>query len=186
MTPIFFPTSSQFRKWLQKHHKKETELLVGFYKVSSGKPSMSWSESVDQALCFGWIDGVRKSVDAESYTIRFTPRKSSSIWSAINIKKVEELTRAGLMTAEGTKAFGLRTENRSRVYSHENETVSLDRKYERQFKANKVAWTFFTGQAPSYKKVATHWIMSAKQAKTRLSRLEKVIKTSEEQKRIAL
>lgn len=110
MTPTFFATQAAFREWLEKHHKKETELLVGFYKVSSGKPSMTWSQSVDQALCFGWIDGVRRSIDNESYSIRFTPRRSSSIWSAINIQKVEELTKAGLMTPEGQKAFDLRTE----------------------------------------------------------------------------
>jgi len=108
MNPTFFPTQEKFRTWLEKHHQTETELLVGFYKVNSKKPSMSWSESVDQALCFGWIDGVRKSIDEESYTIRFTPRKKTSIWSAINIKKVEALTKAGLMTPEGQKAFDLR------------------------------------------------------------------------------
>jgi uncharacterized protein YdeI (YjbR/CyaY-like superfamily) len=109
MTVTFFATPAAFRQWLKKHHKKETELIVGFYKVGSGKPSITWSQSVDQALCFGWIDGVRRSIDNESYCIRFTPRRRNSIWSAINIKKVEELTKAGLMTAEGQKAFDLRT-----------------------------------------------------------------------------
>jgi uncharacterized protein YdeI (YjbR/CyaY-like superfamily) len=184
MKPTFFATASEFRKWLKKHHQKETELLVGFYKVGSGKPSMTWSESVDQALCFGWIDGIRKSMGEESYTIRFTPRKSTSIWSAINIRKMEELTKTGLMTAEGEKAFSLRTEGKSRVYSHEKESATLDAKYEKQFKKNKLAWNFFKTQAPSYRKVIVHWIMTAKQEATRLSRLEKTIKESEQQRRM--
>ena len=184
MTPTFFATQAAFREWLEKHHKEETELLVGFYKVSSGKPSMTWSQSVDQALCFGWIDGVRRSIDTESYSIRFTPRRSSSIWSAINIKKVEELTKAGLMTLEGQKAFDLRTENKSRIYSHEKEPVTLAANYESQFKMNSLAWDFFNAQAPSYKKVMIHWIMTAKQEKTRISRLEKTIQISEQQKRM--
>jgi uncharacterized protein YdeI (YjbR/CyaY-like superfamily) len=184
MTLSFFATQADFRAWLEKHHKKETELLVGFYKVSSDKPSMTWSQSVDQALCFGWIDGVRKSIDAESYSIRFTPRRSNSIWSAINIQKVEELNKAGLMTPEGQKAFDLRTENKSRIYSHEKEPAILDPNYESQFRMNPIAWEFFNAQAPSYKKVMTHWIMTAKQEKTRLSRLEKTIQISEQQKRM--
>jgi uncharacterized protein YdeI (YjbR/CyaY-like superfamily) len=183
MTPKFFATPTQFRKWLEKHHQKESELLVGFWKVSSGKPSMTWSQSVDQALCFGWIDGVRKSQGEESYTIRFTPRKSTSIWSAINIRKMEELTKAGLMTPAGQKAFSYRTESRSKIYSHEKEPVPLAPAYERHFKKNKPAWKFFASQAPSYRKVIIHRIMSAKQEKTRLSRLQKAIEMSEQQKR---
>ncbi len=184
MVVIFFATQADFREWLAINHKNETELIVGFYKVGSGKPSMTWSQSVDQALCFGWIDGIRKSIDEESYCIRFTPRKRTSIWSDINIKKVEQLTKSGQMTEEGQKAFDLRTENRSRIYSHEKEPVNLDPNYENQFKANTLAWDFFNGQAPSYKKVMMHWVMSAKQEKTRLSRLEKLIKLSEDQKRM--
>lgn len=184
MTPTFFPTQEKFRTWLEKHHEKETELLVGFYKVNSKKPSMSWSESVDQALCFGWIDGVRKSIDEESYSIRFTPRKKSSIWSAINIKKIEELTKAGLMKEAGIKAFELRSESKSRIYSHEKEPEILDPEFEKKFKANATAWKFFNEQAPSYKKVMIHWIMTAKQEKTRLSRLEKTINISEKLKRM--
>ncbi|KQB41163.1 YdeI/OmpD-associated family protein [Flavobacterium aquidurense] len=184
MNPTFFPTQEKFREWLEKHHKTETELLVGFYKVNSKKPSMSWSQSVDQALCFGWIDGVRRSIDDESYSIRFTPRKKSSIWSAINIKKIEDLTKAGLMMPEGQKAFELRSEERSGIYSHEKEPSVLDPAFEKQFKANKVAWEYFNSQAPSYKKVMIHWIMTAKQEKTRISRLEKTINISAEQKRM--
>lgn len=184
MTATFFPTPEDFRKWLEKNHTTEKELLVGFWKVGTKKPSMTWSESVDQALCFGWIDGVRKSIDNESYSIRFTPRKPTSIWSAVNIRKVEELTKAGLMTEAGRKAFELRKEEKSAIYSHEKEPATLDPEFEKQFKANKKAWEFFSNQAPSYKKVMLHWIMSAKQEKTRLSRLEKTIRESELEKRV--
>ncbi|MBN1183195.1 MAG: YdeI/OmpD-associated family protein [Bacteroidales bacterium] len=181
----FFKTQDDFRKWLESHHEKETELIVGFYKVDSGKPSMSWSQSVDQALCFGWIDGVRKSIDKESYSIRFTPRRRTSNWSAINIKKVEELAKAGLMKPAGLKSFSLRKENKSEIYSYEKDTLFLDSNYEIQFKENKKAWDFFMKQAPSYKKAIMRWIMSAMQEKTRLSRLEKTIKESEQQKRVS-
>lgn len=184
MTATFFATQDQFRQWLAKNHQKETELIVGYYKVRSGKPSMTWSESVDQALCFGWIDGIRKSIDEESYCIRFTPRKPTSIWSTINIRKVEELSKAGLMTADGQKAFKLRTESKSNMYAHEIVPFKLDATYENQFKMNKKAWEFFMKQAPSYKKVMIYWIMGAKQVKTQCSRLEKVIKISEDQKRM--
>ena len=184
MLPTFFATSSEFREWLEKNHQTETELLVGFFKVNSKRPSMTWSESVDQALCFGWIDGVRKSIDNESYTIRFTPRKAGSIWSAINIRKVGELGKSGLMTAEGLKAFDLKTEHKTGIYSHENDLRLLAPQYEKQFKKDKRAWKFFQEQAPSYRKVMTHWIMSAKQEKTRLARLEKTIFVSAEGKRM--
>lgn len=184
MTATFFATPTAFRMWLKKHHKKEPELIVGFYKVDSGKPSMTWSQSVDQALCFGWIDGVRKSINKESYCIRFTPRKRKSIWSGINIKKVEELKESGLMTPDGQNAFNLRTENKSKVYAYEKPPVDLTPDYVKQFKVNRSAWSFFNLQAPSYRKVMIHWIMSAKQEKTRLSRLEKTIKISEQQIRM--
>ncbi|WP_291147712.1 YdeI/OmpD-associated family protein [Flavobacterium sp. UBA7680] len=184
MTPTFFPTQEKFREWLEKHYQKETELIVGFYRVSTKKPSMTWSESVDQALCFGWIDGIRRTIDEESYTIRFTPRKKSSIWSVINIKKVEVLTKAGLMKEAGIKAFEHRSEERSKIYSHENEAYVLDPEFEKLFKANETAWEYFNNQAPSYKKVIIHVIMSAKQEKTRLARLEKAIKFSAEGKRM--
>jgi uncharacterized protein YdeI (YjbR/CyaY-like superfamily) len=184
MTPKFFKTQAQFRKWLEKHHKREKELIVGFYKVGSKKHSMTRSQSVDQALCFGWIDGLGRTIDDESYSIRFTPRKKTSIWSAINIKKVEELTEAGLMTPDGVKAFSFRTASKSNVYSHENDFINIDAKFEKQFMKNKNAWNFFLQQPPSYRKVTTHWIMSAKQEKTKQSRLEKAIIASEQQKRI--
>lgn len=184
MSVTFFKTQDDFRKWLESHHEKETELIVGFYKVDSGKPSMSWSQSVDQALCFGWIDGVRKSIDKESYSIRFTPRSSNSNWSAFNIKKIEDLTKAGLMKPAGLKAFSLRKENKSEIYSYENDTIFLISNYEVQFRENKKAWDFFMKQAPSYRKAIMSWIMNAMQEKTRQSRLEKTIKESEKQKRV--
>jgi uncharacterized protein YdeI (YjbR/CyaY-like superfamily) len=184
MKTIFFKTQFEFRNWLEKYHQNETELMVGFYKVGSDMPSMTWSESVDQAICFGWIDGVRKSINEESYCIRFTPRKKTSIWSAINIKKVEALTGAGLMTAAGLKAYGFRTEDKSNVYSHENKLAELEEKYEDQFRANKPAWDFFSHQAPSYRKIMIHWVMNAKMEQTRQARLEKIMKASEEQKRL--
>jgi uncharacterized protein YdeI (YjbR/CyaY-like superfamily) len=184
MAPTFFPTQTDFRHWLEKNHRTAPELLVGFYKVGSGKPSMSWPESVDQALCFGWIDGVRRSIDSESYSIRFTPRKSTSIWSAINIHKVAALTDSGLMTPAGEKAFSFRKEHKSKIYSYEKEAAALDSDYETQFKNHTAAWDFFQKQAPSYKKLVIHWIMDAKQEKTRLSRLEKLIAESGEERKL--
>lgn len=184
MTITFFENQLKFREWLESNHDKETELVVGFYKVSSGKPSMSWSESVDQALCFGWIDGLRKSIDHESYSIRFTPRKPNSAWSAININKVEALAKAGLMKPSGLKAFSFHRTGKSTVYSQANEFVELASAYTDQFKQEIRAWDFFINQAPSYRKVITHWIMSAKQEKTRQARLQKTILASGHQKRL--
>lgn len=175
MTLIFFAKQADFRKWLQKNHKKERELLVGFYKVGSGKPSMSWSESVDVALCFGWIDGVRKSIDKDSYQIRFTQRKPTSIWSAINIKKIEELTKTGLMHPAGLASFEKRTESKSAIYSHEKEESTLPPDFKKQFKANKKAWDYFQSLAPSYRKLSTHWVTGAKQETTRIKRLNQLI-----------
>lgn len=183
MTPIFFSEQAEFRKWLEKNHDKEDELLVGFYKVGSGKPSMTWSQSVDEALCFGWIDGVRKSIDEDSYCIRFTPRKPKSIWSAVNIKKVDELTKQGLMKPSGLAAFARREESKSAIYAYEQEQVKLSDNFEKQFKANKKAWAFFESQAPWYKKREINKVMSAKQEATRQSRLDQLIDYSENEKR---
>jgi uncharacterized protein YdeI (YjbR/CyaY-like superfamily) len=176
--PIFFAKQSDFRKWLQKNHKKETELLVGFYKVDSGKPSITWSQSVDEALCFGWIDGVRKSIDKDSYQIRFTQRKPTSIWSAINIKKIEELIKKGLMQPAGLASFEKRVESRSKIYSYEKEPAELTQSFKKLFKTNKKAWDYFQALAPSYKKVSIHWVMRAKQEATRLKRLKELIANS--------
>ncbi len=184
MTPTFFAMQSDFRRWLDENHDQESELLVGFYKVGSSHPSMTWPQSVDEALCFGWIDGVRKSIDGDSYSIRFTPRKKNSIWSAVNIKKVADLTEQGLMQPAGIASFAKREENKSRIYAYEKEPVKLDAEFEKKLKANKKAWSFFESQAPSYQKTAIHWIMNAKQEATKTSRLEKLITTSENGQRI--
>ena len=184
MTPSFFRDKFAFRQWLAKNHNKATDLLVGFYKVGSGTPSMTWPESVDQALCFGWIDGVRKRIDDQSYSIRFTPRKPTSIWSAINIRKVEELTKLNLMQNAGIAAFEKRTETRSKIYAYENAPSELSTEFKKLFKANKKAWAFFTTKAPSYQRTIIHRIMTAKQEKTRLARLEQIITVSEQQKRL--
>ncbi len=175
MKLVFFPTQKHLRKWFEKNHKKEKELLVGYFKVSSGKPSVTWSQSVDEALCFGWIDGIRRSVDEESYCIRFTPRNPKSNWSAINIRKVEELTKLGLMKPEGLKAFSFRKEEKSKIYTYENPEVLLDKSFEKLFKANKKAWKFFQTMTPTYRKVTSRWVMSAKQESTKLKRLNELI-----------
>lgn len=179
MAPIFFSTENEFRKWLEKNHDKETELHVGFYKVKSGKPSMTWSQSVDQALCFGWIDGVKHTIDEESYQIRFTPRRKTSIWSAVNIKKVETLTKQGLMHEAGLNSFEHRTESKSKIYAFENEEVKLSPEFEKKFKENKVAWDYFQTLAPTYRKPSLNWVMSAKQETTRIRRLNELIADSE-------
>jgi len=184
MTPKFFVKQSEFRKWLAKNHESASELLVGFYKVTSGKPSMTWPESVDQALCFGWIDGVRRRIDDESYSIRFTPRKPSSIWSAVNIKKAADLIESGDMQADGLAAFEKRTDAKSKIYAYENEPAELSAEFEKLFRKNKKAWEFFDAQAPSYKKVIIHNIMAAKQEKPRSARLKQAVWARENRKRL--
>jgi len=185
MKPHFFETPENFRQWLDKNHQKESELLVGFYKTGSGKPSLTWPQSVDQALCYGWIDGVRKSLGEESYTIRFTPRKPTSIWSAVNIDKMELLQNKGLVKPAGLAAFEKRTESKSRVYSHERQTdAELPANMEKEFKADATAWEFFMKQAPSYRKAVIHLIVSAKQEKTQRLRFEKLLNASKEGRRI--
>jgi uncharacterized protein YdeI (YjbR/CyaY-like superfamily) len=174
----FFSNQSAFRKWFEKNHDKEKELVVGFYKVSTGKPSITWSQAVDEALCFGWIDGIRKSIDHESYCIRFTQRKPKSIWSAINIKKVEELTRLGAMHPAGLIAYSKRQENKSGIYSYEKEAATLSNNFLKKFKANKEAWKFFQSMAPSYQRTAIHWVMDAKQEVTKVKRLDELIRDS--------
>lgn len=182
--PKFFKTPADFRKWFEKNHTKKSELLVGFNKRNSGKPSITWPESVDVALCFGWIDGVRKSLGDESYTIRFTPRKATSIWSSANIKHVDRLTKLGLMTASGLEAFKKRDEKRSRIYSYETKEKKLTPEYEKKFKANKKAWKFFQSMAPWYQRTASHWVIAAKQEETRQRRLNILIKDSGNGKKI--
>ncbi|MEA2236071.1 MAG: hypothetical protein QOC81_795 [Thermoanaerobaculia bacterium] len=184
MPPTFFATPAAFRKWLEKHHEKESELLVGFYKKDSGKPSITWPESVDQALCFGWIDGVRRRIDDVSYSIRFTPRKSISNWSAINIARVAELTKLGLMAPAGLRAFQRRRDDKSAIYAYENAVRTLAPDDEKRFRANKKAWTYFTAQAPSYQRIAIYWVTSAKRVETRGRRLAALIDDSANGKRL--
>ena len=176
MKPLFFETPAKFRKWLEKNHLTVDEQWVGFYKVGSGKPSITWPESVEQALCFGWIDGLRKSIDEESYRIRFTPRRPTSKWSRVNIQKVQELTDAGLMKPEGLAAFERRT---NANYSFELEEAKFSPEYQKIFESNRKAWNYFQKQIPSYKKTATRWVLSAKQEETRLRRLTQLITDSE-------
>ncbi len=183
-SPRFFPTQDDFREWLQQNHDKKTELIVGFYKKDSGKPSMIWSESVDQALCFGWIDGVRKRLDDEAYTIRFTPRRSNSIWSAINIKKMEVLSKNGLIRPSGAAAFKKRQSRKSAIYSYEKKPAKFSLAMEKRFRENKEAWSFFKQQPDGYRRLCSHFVMSAKQENTRTRRLEKLILASEAEKRI--
>jgi uncharacterized protein YdeI (YjbR/CyaY-like superfamily) len=179
MTPTFFPTQNEFRFWLEKNHNIEKELIVGFYKVNSGKLSMTWSESVDQALCFGWIDGVKHSIDNDSYKIRFTPRKKTSIWSAVNIKKVELLIKQGLMQESGLESYKNRSESKSKIYAFENEEMKFSPELEKIFKANKKAWEYFQLLAPTYRKPSSNWVMTAKQETTRLKRLNELIADAE-------
>lgn len=178
MEVIFFESPHEFRAWFEANHETATELFVGYYKKGSGKPSITWEESVDQALCFGWIDGVRKRIDDESYKIRFTPRKSRSIWSAVNIKRMEELSAQGLVKPAGLKVFEQRRGERSEVYSYEQENLKLDEADEALFKANGQAWDFFQSTAPSYQKAALWWIVSAKKPETRQKRLITLIEDS--------
>lgn len=181
---VFFKSQHEFRNWLELNYRTSPEIIVGYYKVKTRKPTMSWSESVDQALCFGWIDGIRRSIDDESYCIRFTPRRKSSIWSAINIKKVEELTKKGLMTDAGLNAFKLRNNSKLVNYSYENRIFNLSDDLERKFRNNELAWTSFQNQSPSYKKMVISWVMSAKQDKTRENRLNKLIADSENNRKL--
>ncbi|WP_026705046.1 YdeI/OmpD-associated family protein [Flavobacterium soli] len=184
MAHHFFETPQDFRNWLKENHDKASEIIVAFYKKDAGKKSITWPEAVEEALCFGWIDSTRRKIDDESYSNRFTPRKKTSIWSAKNIANMERLQKEGLMHPAGWEAFKHRKEHLSKVYSFESKAKELDEDFTQLFKINRKAWEFFTNQAPSYQKVIIHWIMTAKQEATRLSRLEKTIKASEEEKRL--
>jgi uncharacterized protein YdeI (YjbR/CyaY-like superfamily) len=184
MTPIFFANSIEFREWLEENHQTEKEVLVGYFKMSTKKPSMSWSDSVDEAICFGWIDGVRRSIDEDSYCIRFTPRNPKSNWSAVNIKKVEEMISQGRMKPAGMAIFERRAEAKSAIYSYENRPEKLDPTLETRFQEHPQAWSFFTLQPPSYQKTLVYWVMSAKQESTRISRLDKLIEASLAGKRL--
>jgi uncharacterized protein YdeI (YjbR/CyaY-like superfamily) len=178
--PLFFATPSKLRAWLERNHAKRREALVGFYKRGSGKPSITWPESVDQALCFGWIDGVRKRIDDVSYSIRFTPRKAGSNWSSINVKRVKQLETLVLMRPPGLAAFEKRVPEKSGIYSYEQRKgPKLDAAGERRFRASPKAWSFFQGQAPWYRRTAIFWVVSAKREETRQARLSTLIGDSE-------
>lgn len=183
----FFKTPADLRTWFEKNYKTAKEQWIGYYKTASGKQSITWPESVDQALCFGWIDGVRKSLGDESYTIRFTPRNPASVWSEININKVAGLKKRGLMTKEGLELFEKRNAKKSKQYSFEQrKNPKLPASFIKQFKANHRAWRFFSSQAPWYQRTSTWWVISAKQEETRLKRLGQLIRDSEKEQRIGL
>ena len=179
MKPTFFPTPAKWRRWLERHHDTKDELWVGLYKKGSGKASITWPESVDAALCFGWIDGIRKSLDDTSYVIRFTPRRPTSIWSAVNIKRFKELEEQGLVGSVGRRAFGRRETRKSKVYSYEQrQHAKLPPEYLDQLKKKPTAWKFYQRQPPWYRRTAAFWVISAKQERTRQRRLATLIEDS--------
>jgi uncharacterized protein YdeI (YjbR/CyaY-like superfamily) len=182
----FFETPAEFRAWLEANHETATELWVGFHKKATGRPSITWPEAVDQALCFGWIDGIRKSVDEHSYTNRFTPRKATSTWSKVNIEKVARLTEQGLMMPAGLRAFAARDEANSGIYSFEQRPEELPPAYVERFQQNGAAWAFFQAQPPGYRRTAMFWVLSAKREETRLKRLDTLIDDSAHGRRIGL
>jgi uncharacterized protein YdeI (YjbR/CyaY-like superfamily) len=183
--PMFFAEPSVFGKWLEEHHSSTPELWVGFHKKGSGKPSITWPESVVEALCFGWIDGVRKSLGDTSYMIRFTPRKPASIWSAVNIEYVEQLISSGRMRPEGLKAFELRKEEKSSIYAYEQKgEAKLDEASEQQFRSHAKAWEFFQSQPAWYRKQAVYRVISAKREETRVKRLADLIEGMEQGRRV--
>jgi uncharacterized protein YdeI (YjbR/CyaY-like superfamily) len=180
MKPTFFSSPEKFRVWLEQNHDRECELLVGFHKKSSGKKSVTYAEALDQALCFGWIDGVRRNLDETSYTIRFTPRKPRSIWSNVNVNHVERLKKEGRMHAAGLEAYARRSPERTGIYAFENQPKQLSPAYEKAFRQNKKAWKFFEEEMPpSLKRTTIFWIMSAKKEETQIRRLKHVIENSE-------
>jgi uncharacterized protein YdeI (YjbR/CyaY-like superfamily) len=178
MKIVHFSSQEEFRKWLVKNHAAASELFVGFHKKSSGKKGATYSEALDEALCFGWIDGVRRSIAADSYMIRFTPRKPKSIWSLVNVRHVERLQKAGKMAEPGLKAFALREKHRTGIYSFEQKRPGLSAKFKKLFRANGPAWEFFSRQAPWYQRTAGHWVVRAKQEETRLRRFAKLVEVS--------
>jgi uncharacterized protein YdeI (YjbR/CyaY-like superfamily) len=179
MKPIFFKNTDELRKWFAENHATNAELFVGYYKIGSNKSSITWSESVDVALCFGWIDGVRNSIDKDSYQNRFTPRRRGSNWSAVNIKKIEELAVKGLMMPAGLAAYENRVASKSEIYSYENEVKNFSTTQENLFNQNTKAWDYFCALAPSYRKVSINWVVTAKQETTQLKRLNELISDCE-------
>ena len=184
MQLTFFETPSKFRAWLQKHHKTADELWVGFYKKATGKPTINWQEAVDEALCFGWIDGIRKRVDADSYTNRFTPRRRGSSWSAINTRRAAELLKAGRMRAAGRAAFDARDTKKTEAIKSARSSPRLERSLQAQFKANQAAWAFFAAQPPGYRRMAIWFVMSARRDETRAKRLGQLVAISASKRRL--
>jgi uncharacterized protein YdeI (YjbR/CyaY-like superfamily) len=182
----FFTYPAEFSQWLTDNHDKASELWLGFYKKQSGKTGMTYAEALDEALCFGWIDGIRNRVDEISYTSRFTPRRPNSNWSMVNTRRAEELIELGRMQPAGLKAFQERDRSKTGSYSFEEENRSLAAVYEAQFKTNSTAWNFFQAQPPGYRKTASWWVMSAKREETRLRRLARLIEDSERGVRLAV
>jgi uncharacterized protein YdeI (YjbR/CyaY-like superfamily) len=184
MKPKFFATQADFRAWLERNHETAAELWVGLHRKGSGKPSITWPEAVDQALCFGWIDGIRKRLDDTSYVNRFTPRRPTSTWSAVNVKRALELIELGLMAPAGLRAFEARQDNRIGIYSYEQRPQELPATYARPFRANAKAWKAWRAMPPSYRKAATWWVISAKRDETRERRLTTLIETTARGERI--
>ncbi len=182
----YFGTADDFRAWLAANHEAAAELLVGYYKKHTGRPSMTWAESVDQALCYGWIDGIRRRIDDESYSIRFTPRKRGSNWSLVNIKRALELIELELMKPAGLAAFDARDPAKAGEYSYENRPPGLDEAYATHLRANAAAWAYWEAQPAHYRRGAAHWVMSAKREETRQKRLAALIDDSEAGRWIAL
>ncbi len=180
----FFQTAAELREWLAANHDTADELWVGMYRKASGRPSVTWPEVVDEALCYGWIDGIRRRIDDTSYMNRITPRRKGSNWSAVNIRRVGELEAAGLMTDAGRRAFALRDEAKSRIYAYEHEASRLDDTAEATFRANAAAWSWFEGASPYYRKTAVYWVMSAKRPETRDRRLATLIEHSAKGQRV--
>ena len=184
MEPTFFPTAADFRRWLEANHVTAPELLVGFWKKSSGKPSIDWPQARDQALCFGWIDGIRKSIDDESYTIRFTPRRKGSIWSKVNVERFAALKAAGQMTPSGERAYE-ENKHKSGLYSYERPVAELTSEEEAQFRKNEAAWAHWEKRPPGYRRTVLHWVTSAKKPETRARRLATLIEDSAAGRKIA-
>jgi uncharacterized protein YdeI (YjbR/CyaY-like superfamily) len=185
VTPLFFASVADWREWLAEHHDSHDECLVGFVKAGTGEANLSWSESVDQALCFGWIDGVRRRIDDRTYSIRFTPRKPGSNWSAINVAKIARLRASGELSDAGERAFAKRSEARTAIYSYEREASELSEAQTEQFRANEAAWTFFSAQAAWYQRTAIHWVTRAKREETRARRFAQLLADSTGGRRLA-
>ena len=180
----FFTSPAAFRTWLAANHEAATEVWVGYHRKATGRPSLTWEQSVDQALCFGWIDGIRKGLDETTFTIRFTPRRKTSIWSAVNLRRVPELIEAGLMTSAGLRVHEERDRRKDAIYSYENRPTAMAAEYEAEFAANEGAWAWFAAQPQGYRRTATYWVMSAKQEATRRRRLAQLIEAAAAARRV--